>query len=72
MNMQTGKETTYNQWALDKIKAPEGWDLETGDSNVIISILDCGVDWNHPDLKNNIWKNKNESPENGIDDDGNG
>ena len=39
---------------------------------VIVAILDTGVDYNHEDLKNNIWVNTKEIPNNAIDDDGNG
>ena len=43
-----------------------------GDSSVIVAVIDTGVDYNHIDLKQNIWINKLEIPENGIDDDDNG
>ena len=43
-----------------------------GDSSVIVAVIDTGVDYNHIDLKQNIWINKGEIPENGIDDDSNG
>ena len=39
---------------------------------VIVAVIDGGVDFNHEDLKENIWINKNEIPDNGIDDDENG
>lgn len=41
-------------------------------NTVVVAIIDSGVDIEHEDLKNNIWVNKGEIPENGIDDDGNG
>ena len=43
-----------------------------GDSSVIVAVIDTGVDYNHIDLKQNIWINKLEIPGNGIDDDDNG
>lgn len=60
------------QWALPKIEAPRAWDLEQGDPNVIVAVIDTGVDYNHPDLTNNIWINEDEIPNNDFDDDGNG
>jgi hypothetical protein len=60
------------QWGPRKIEAPACWDTQRGDPRVIIAILDTGVDYNHPDLVANIWRNQGEIPDNGLDDDGNG
>jgi subtilisin family serine protease len=55
------------------IDAPEAWDITTG-GDIIIAVIDSGVDYNHPDLLDNIWLNETEAqePDNSIDDDGNG
>jgi len=60
------------QWYLQEIKAPEGWDSITCDTTEIIGIIDTGIDWDHPDLDGNIWRNWSEIAGNGYDDDNNG
>jgi subtilisin family serine protease len=60
------------QWYLDKIRAPLAWDKIRETPNVIIAIIDTGVQLNHPDLAANIWTNPGEIAGNGIDDDHNG
>jgi subtilisin family serine protease len=62
-------------WHLQQahdIDAPEAWDVEQGDPSVILAICDTGVDYEHPDLMNKVWRNPGEIPDNGIDDDSNG
>ncbi|MFH1283878.1 MAG: PKD domain-containing protein [bacterium] len=54
------------------IDAPLAWSIETGSKDVIIAVIDSGVDYTHEDLAENIWINENEIPDNGIDDDENG
>ena len=60
-----------SQYFLNKIQAPAGWDIQQGDTNVVIGIVDSGTDWDHPDLAANI-KNNYADPINGIDDDADG
>ncbi len=61
-----------SQYALNKINAAGAWDINKGNKNVIIGIIDTGVDWDHPDLAANVWVNSDEIPNNQIDDDNNG
>ena len=54
------------------ISATGAWDVETGSRELVIAVIDSGVAVDHPDLKNNIWRNRQEIADNGIDDDDNG
>ena len=54
------------------IGAEAMWDVTTGSEDIIVAVIDSGIDYNHPDLIANLWTNKGEIANNGKDDDGNG
>ena len=59
-------------WGMNDIRASGAWDSGTGSRDVPVAVLDTGVQIDHPDLKDNIWRNPGETAGNGIDDDANG
>ena len=46
-------------WGMKKIKAPDAWDTSIGSRDVVVAVIDTGVDYNHPDLIANIWTDEN-------------
>lgn len=69
------------QWNMNNsndadIDAPEAWATQTGSTDVLVAVIDTGVDYDHEDLKEQMWRNPGESgggkENNGIDDDNNG
>jgi subtilisin family serine protease len=60
------------QWNLIDVGADKAWNYTQGRPNIVVAVIDSGIDFSHPDLSNQSWKNQGEKPENGIDDDGNG
>jgi parallel beta-helix repeat protein len=54
------------------ISAADTWTLWTGDPTFRVAVIDSGIDLSHPDIASNIWTNPHETPDDGIDNDGNG
>lgn len=62
----------YTNWGIKKTNAPTAWKISKGSKNIIVGIIDTGIDYNHEDLSYNIYRNPKEIPNNNIDDDKNG
>lgn len=69
---RSANDPNVSQWAYTDLGIFEAWDYTIGSKDVIVGIIDNGFDSFHPDLRDNVWKNTNEIPNNGIDDDNNG
>ncbi|NVK17618.1 MAG: S8 family serine peptidase [Methylocystaceae bacterium] len=63
-----------SMWFLNRIEAFKAWDSlpNTNADDVIVAVVDTGIQYNHEDLRGHIWKNEDEIPDNQIDDDKNG
>jgi thermitase len=63
------------QWGPQKIEADWAWNTTTGDSSILVAVIDTGIDYDHPDLEDNYvplgrdWVNNDEDP---LDDNGHG
>ena len=54
------------------IDGPEAWDICRGSQDIVVAVIDTGIDYNHPDIEANIWRNIHETCNDGIDNDNNG
>ena len=61
-----------SQWSIKSLSLNQAWQYSTGSKDVVVAVIDSGIDLNHEDLRNNVWKNIGEIANNGIDDEGNG
>lgn len=68
-------------WGMTRIRGPEAWDITTGNTNIVVAVIDTGIRRTHVDLAANIWRNPGETgtdsngvdrATNGRDDDNNG
>ncbi|MDA3866395.1 MAG: S8 family serine peptidase [Salinivirgaceae bacterium] len=60
------------QWQYVSIGMDMAWQYQTGSKNVVVAVNDGGIDVDHEDISGNVWRNTNEIPNNGVDDDNNG
>jgi hypothetical protein len=61
-----------DQWGLQSISAYQAWQYGTGSKNVVVAVIDSGIDLTNQDLKNNLWVNPGEIEGDGIDNENNG
>lgn len=70
-----------NQWGMNQIGVKAGWEKSKGSPEMVVAVIDTGVDYTHEDLVDNMWHNSGEmgrdaqgrdKSSNGVDDDGNG
>jgi hypothetical protein len=61
-----------NQFGMTKVDAPQAWDVTQGSSEVVVAVIDTGIDINHQELAANIWTNPSPGSVTGITNDVNG
>lgn len=57
-----------DQWAIDSISLPEAWEYSTGTSDVVVGVMDTGINIYHPDLRDNVdvFKSRDFTNSNGF------
>ncbi|MEZ4987380.1 MAG: S8 family serine peptidase [Saprospiraceae bacterium] len=67
----------FNQWDMDIIQAPDAWEHTTGGQTatgvpIVVAVMDSSFDTAHEDIRENLWYNEAETPDDNVDNDGNG
>ena len=70
--VEEGSELADNAWHVNELNYKNLPKISRDAKEVIVAVLDTGVDYNHDALKERMWINKDEVPGNNVDDDGNG
>jgi len=50
-------------WGMQTISAPNAWKLQRGDTKIIVADIDTGIDYTHPNLVHNLWRNPKPDPQ---------
>lgn len=57
--LKTPNDPRYGElWGMEKIGAPDAWETSTGSSEVFVAVIDTGIDYEHPDLADNMGRDK--------------
>lgn len=63
---------SYQSGHYDAINLGDAWDIAAGNEDIVVQVVDTGLDLSHPEFVENIWNNDGEICDNGVDDDNNG
>ncbi|MBS3792688.1 S8 family serine peptidase [Candidatus Bipolaricaulota bacterium] len=68
----TTRTNFLSRWGLRAIRAPAAWKISRGSEEVVVAVIDSGVDSSLPQIEKNMWINEDEIPQDGLDNDDNG